>query len=253
MLLCNSIWKIDKNIISLFKNKIFNIHIGKFPYQIGAGGATWLRLVNAKLSSITIHAVNEEFDRGKILVEHDFKLKKNFSLMDYYKTTRKNEIRAYNKLFSILSSPKKKIFKDNNERSSIYMPRLNTKIHGYIDWSWNAKDIVNFINAFSAPYEGASTFIKKKKYLLQNAKFKKNKINFHPFQSGIIFRKNKKSLSVAGIMGEIEIKQLCDSNGKKVKLESVKLGSRFYTPSNEIDKSNMLTSLHTSKGILIKN
>lgn len=253
MLLCNSIWKIDKNIISLFKKNIFNIHIGKFPYQIGAGGATWLRLVNARLSSITIHAVNEELDRGKILVEQDFKLKKNFSLTDYYKITRKNEIKAYNKFFNVLSSPKKKIFKENNEKSSIYMPRLNTKIHGYIDWSWNAKDVANFINAFSSPYDGASTFIKKKKYFLQNAKFKKNKINFHPFQSGIIFRKNKSSLSIAGIMGEIKIKQLYDAKGKKVKLELIKLGARFYTPSKEIDKSKMLTSLHTGKGILIKD
>ena len=71
------------------------------------------------------------------------------------------------------------------------MPRLNTKIHGFIDWNWKAKHIVDFVNAFDEPYQGASTFIKGKKYLLKNAKLLKHKINFHPFQSGIIFKKKK--------------------------------------------------------------
>ena len=42
------------------------------------------------------------------------------------------------------------------------MPRLDTQIHGFIDWNWTAKHIVDFINAFGSPYQGATTFIKKK-------------------------------------------------------------------------------------------
>lgn len=102
MLLANSIWKIDKNIINLFNSNIFNIHIGKFPFQIGAGGASWLRMVDAKLSAITLHEVTEEYDNGRILIEKVFKLNKNFNLSSYYSKARNFEKLAYDLFFKII-------------------------------------------------------------------------------------------------------------------------------------------------------
>ena len=252
MLLTNSIWKIDKNIISFFNSRIFNIHIGKFPFQIGAGGASWLRMVNAKLSSITIHEVTEKFDSGRILVEKDFKLKKDFNLLNYYSEARKFEKIAYQLFFKAIKKKIKfKIKKKDND--TVYMPRLNTKIHGYVDWSWNAEDIVNFINAFSDPYSGASTFIRKRKFYIKNAKLKKNKIKFHPFQSGIIFNKTFKSLLVAAFDGVVEVGNIFDSRGKKVSFDSINLGRRFFTPAAYLEKARLTSSIHSSKGIINLN
>jgi methionyl-tRNA formyltransferase len=251
MLLTNSIWKINKNLINLFKNKIFNIHIGKFPFQIGAGGASWLKLVGAKLSSITIHEVTEEYDEGKVLLEKDFKLSANFSLLSYYSSVRKNEKLAYKLFFNIVE--KKHRLKLKNKKDKVYMPRLNTKIHGFIDWSWDAKEIVNFINAFSDPYQGATTFIKKKKFLLKNAKFKRSKLKFHPFQSGIIFNKNSNGLNIAAKNGCIQVNNISDSNGKKIDLNSIKTGSRFFTSAYYLDQARSTSSFHSSKGIINKN
>ena len=42
------------------------------------------------------------------------------------------------------------------------MPKLDTRIHGFINWSWNAKDIATFAKVFDHPFIGASTFMKEK-------------------------------------------------------------------------------------------
>jgi methionyl-tRNA formyltransferase len=252
MLLTNSIWKINKNLIDVFKNNIFNIHIGKFPFQIGAGGASWLKLVGAKLSSITIHEVTEEYDEGKVLIEKDFKLSENFSLLGYYSSVRKIEKLAYKLFFNIVENKKKLKLKLKNKKDQVYMPRLNTKIHGFIDWSWDASEIVNFINAFSNPYQGATTFIKQKKFFLKNAIFNKSKLKFHPFQSGIVFNKNSKSLNIAAKNGFIKVNNVLDSKGRKINLNSIITGSRFFTSSFYLDQARSTSSFHSSKGIINK-
>ena len=84
---------------------------------------------------------------------------------------------------------KKKFSKIEQRNSdSFYWPRLNSDTDGLINWNWHADEIVNFIKAFSKPYNGAFTFLKGKKIRLFNAEKIKLKEKFHPFQNGIIFR-----------------------------------------------------------------
>ena len=251
LLLVNCIWRINNKILNLFGKNAYNIHLGTLPNQVGAGGASWLRMIGARKSSISIHQLNSDYDSGKILLSEDFSLKKDFSLNDYYFHVRKKEKKAYEKFFDILIKNKLKLRKVSN-KDFTYMPRLNTLTHGFIDWSWGAKDIVNFINAFGRPYKGASTFIKKKKYFISEAKFLNYSIKFHPFQSGIVIKKTKKSLFIATSNGLVNIIDLKDEKGKKVSLDKINLGVRFFTPSKYLDASKMNTSLHTGKGIVIK-
>ena len=251
LLLVNCIWKISDEILSLFKNNVFNIHLGTLPNQVGAGGASWLRMIGAKKSSISIHQVNNKYDEGKILLFDDFYLKKDFSLDYYYSRVRKLERKTYRRFFDILIKNKLK-FKKVTTKNFIYMPRLDTSTHGFIDWSWSAKNITDFINAFGKPYKGATTFIRKKKYYISKAKFLKSSIKFHPFQSGLVIKKTKKDLFIAATNGLVNIINLTDKNEKKVNFEKIKLGVRFFTPSNYLDSSKMSDALHTGKGIKIK-
>ncbi len=251
LLLTNCIWKINSDLIDFFKKRIYNIHVGLLPVQKGAGGATWIKLTNSNISAITIHEVSQELDTGRILIEKKFKLKKNFSLINYYNQTRGCEKKTYNNFFNLIKK-KNFLLKKQNKKEDVYMPRLNTKIHGFIDWNWKAKHIVDFVNAFSDPYQGASTFIKNKKYLLSHAKLLKHKINFHPYQSGIIFKKEKNSFLIAATEGVVQIKKIAKITGEKYPIKKLKLGARFFTPIKELEKSKKLTSLHSSKGIITK-
>ena len=96
-----------------------------------------------------------------------------------------------------------KKIQENND--SFYWPTLKADINGIINWNWSAKEIVDFIKAFSKPYNGAFCFLQKKKIKILNAEYYKSKIKFHPFQSGIIFRYHNNYFYVASKSHYIKI------------------------------------------------
>ena len=127
------------------------------------------------------------------------------------------------------------------------MPRLSTEINGFINWSWTGYEIRNFINSFDKPFTGASSFIEGKKYKLTDASLIKSKIEFHPFQYGIIVRTNEDYVFVA-----VKNKLL------KVKLQSKVLfsnknllGKRIFTPIKFLEKSLLSKPVHQPNKIKI--
>ena len=141
---------------------------------------------------------------------------------------------------------KKIIGKKQNSNYSIYMPRLNTPTHSFINWSWNGKEVVSFINAFSDPFQGARTFIGKELFIIKNAKLHKEKQLFHPFQIGIIYRIDKKYIYVVA-------KEICIKIEKFSKINSKSLiGKRFYTPVKFLESALQSRAIHVPQKIRIK-
>ena len=113
-----------------------------------------------------------------------------------------------------------------------YFQSLNRKKNGWIDWHWNSNQIVIFIKTFSKPYNGAKTFLGKKIIKLTTAKLAKSKYNFHPFQSGLIYKIDKLDVYVACQKGGIILnKKNFSSIGTKL------IGKRLSTPKKVIVKS----------------
>jgi phosphoribosylglycinamide formyltransferase-1 len=79
IILCGFLLKIPYSIISKYKNKIINIHPSLLP-KYGGKGMYGLRvhkavvLNNEKKSGITIHFVNEEYDKGAIIFQKEYAL-----------------------------------------------------------------------------------------------------------------------------------------------------------------------------------
>jgi len=121
---------------------------------------------------------------------------------------------------------KKKFFKTKQlNYGSFYWPKINSDIDGLINWNWNADEIIDFIRGFSKPYNGAFTFLKGKKIRIFDANKLKFTEKFHPFQSGIIFRKDKNFLYVAArkYIIKISFSNILGLN----KIENFYLGKRF--------------------------
>ena len=118
-----------------------------------------------------------------------------------------------------------------NDKSSSYWPRIKSEKHGWINWSWNADDIVNFIHSFSDPYPGAATFINNKIIRFKLAKLANSKLKFHPFQFGLIYRKTYKEIYVATKMGGVIL------DISKLKNTKNLLGKRLITKSIILDKA----------------
>jgi phosphoribosylglycinamide formyltransferase-1 len=79
IILCGFLLKIPHSIISKYKNKIINIHPSLLPKYGGKGmyGSRVHKAVilnNEKISGITIHFVNEEYDKGAVIFQKEYAL-----------------------------------------------------------------------------------------------------------------------------------------------------------------------------------
>ncbi|MBD1140963.1 hypothetical protein IDH20_02220 [Pelagibacterales bacterium SAG-MED39] len=241
ILLVHSAFILKNNIINLMKSDIFNYHVGSLPEQRGAAPGTFQILMSKKSTNMTIHRVIGKLDAGNIVLTKKILLQKNHNLLDFYKKVEKNEYNFFKKFFT----NNFKTFKERkqNSHSSVYMPRLDSKIHGYINWSWEAKDIYDFVRAFDKPFPGARTFLNGKEVIIKNLKLVKKKLNFHPFQNGIIFKKDKNYYYIASKNYCLRTNDIRLINGRKI--ESKILGKRLYTPYSILDKSFKTVSIHS--------
>ncbi len=112
----------------------------------------------------------------------------------------------------------------NRDRKSFYWPRLNTDLDGFIMWNWTAKQIVDFCNAFDEPFAGASSYVKKSRVRLKNVETDDSDIYFHPYQYGLLYRKNENSIWIACKDGGIKVNNVITEENVVLKL-----GDRFTT------------------------
>lgn len=79
IVLAGFLWKVPENLIKNFPGKIINIHPALLPKYGGKGmyGMNVHRAVveaKEKESGISIHFVNEEYDKGQLISQHTFTL-----------------------------------------------------------------------------------------------------------------------------------------------------------------------------------
>ncbi len=90
IVLAGFLWLVPKNLIKAFPNKIVNIHPALLP-KFGGKGMFGMNVHNAvieakeKESGISIHFVNEEYDKGKIISQHKCIVSENDSAEDVAK------------------------------------------------------------------------------------------------------------------------------------------------------------------------
>tara|TARA_B110001450_G_C17619067_1_gene480441 strand:+ start:312 stop:1313 length:1002 start_codon:yes stop_codon:yes gene_type:complete len=239
---------IDKKIINLFKNKVFNYHVGLLPEQRGGAATTWQTMSGTKKSALTIHKVVPGIDKGDVILENKINIQQKDSLGKFYNKVVKLENNFFLKFIKIIN--KKLKIKKQNIKESIYMPRLDTEVHSFINWNWNGEEIHQFIKSFDTPFKGARTFIEGKKIILKSSKLEKKLNKFHPFQSGIIFRKYKNFYYIACKKYSIKVKFILDKDGKKINKKII--GKRLHTPNKFLEKALISKAIHLPKGITIK-
>jgi len=230
-------WVIKKKLLRKFKNKIVDFMGIPMPKYRGGAHYSWMILNGNREGGCFIQNVNEKTvqgssDSGFYYMKSNYMYPKNLKIpLDFFNFSQKKEI-------SFLKNFLKKIKTNRNfnlrrlyEKNSIFFPRLKAKINGFIDWDTNADEVVRFINAFSDPYPGATTFINKKKIFLKNATLLKRN-NFHTYVSGLILNKFKEEIIIAAKKGIIKV-----SSVKNINFKNLIIGDRLYTEKKIIQKS----------------
>ena len=245
-------WIFKKRHLDICKNLV-NLHCTPLPMWRGGGGMSWMILAGINYSHVTIHEIDEGVDTGDILFSKKFffpiecKTPKDHS--EFIKNLSFSHLKSFiNNFIEKGALPDKS---RQQEDFSSYFPRLNSLIHGCIDWSWDTKNLVRFINAFDDPYCGAFCNLagKKERIFLKKVMIVHGECDFHPFQSGIVYRKDDKGIYICGNQGSIYCSALLNFEGKNI-MDEISVGDRFYSKSEDLEKARSTKTIYTSEGII---
>ena len=240
-------WIFNKKIINFFQKRIFNFHRSRLPFDAGGGGFSWRIMNNDRIDNQLVHKITEEIDEGPILMSDAEIIPYEFRLPAQIEKFSSNRFYSFYKKFIL------KVINDENlseqqqpKTIGSYYPRLNTKENGWIDWNYNAYDLVNFINAFEDPYMGASTFCNSKRVFIKGVQVHGGEISTHPYLTGLVTRVDKNWLIVSTKSHySIIIEKVLSENQVNI-IKQVKVGDRFFTPFEKLEYSKKFRAKYSS-------
>ena len=240
-------------IEKFFLNNFVNFHGARLPLDAGGGGFSWKIMREDRIDNQLVHLIDEGVDLGPIIDNELSLFPSNCIIpMDFKKYHAKGFLNFYKKFIQQIIRGTKFELKPQINYLGRYNPRLNTDINGLIDWSINPYDLINFINAFDEPFQGASTYLNRGDYgklFLKNCQLHGGDSSNHPFMTGIVTRHDINWI-VVSTTGKhmLLIEKVFDSKGKNI-LSMIKLGDRFFTPLNELANAKSNRVKYSSKGI----
>lgn len=156
VLVCGFSLKIPKNVIHIPKHGFLNIHFGKLPENRGPDPLFWSIKKGESNTAITIHQIDEEWDTGKILLEHPV------SIISGETLGMVNSKMSY--LLKNLTEQGIELVQNSNnyklQPSELsFYNRRPTSLQMTINWEkQTADEIENLINACNPKYGGATTY-----------------------------------------------------------------------------------------------
>ena len=240
-------------IENFFSNNLVNFHGTRLPLDAGGGGFSWKIMREDRIDNQLVHLVDEGLDTGPIIDNHLSLFPKQCQIpIDFEVYRLKKFIEFYTRFFKQVQNGKYFELKPQLNYLGRYNPRLNTENDGLINWDMDSYDLFNFINAFDEPYKGASTFLNNGnfgKLYLKKVHLHGGDSSNHPYMSGIVSRHDKNWIVVSTKSKHmILIEEVLDKKGNNI-IKDIKVGDRFYTPYEELEKSKKTRTIFNSKGL----
>lgn len=245
-------WIFREEVIRLFGGRLLNCHAACLPEDRGGGGFSWRILKADRRGRCLLHQVDSGVDTGRIVCSLDYTFSDRCRIpLDFFEEQRRRDL-----AFLIDFIRKVKVgctFHPIPQDHSMaaYWPRLDTPIHGAIDWRWNVEEVERFICAFDKPYPGAFTTHSDRIVRLKDCLRCTGEGPFHPFQAGLIYRIHQGKLYVACVGGNLAIGCVTDSEGRDL-LGEIRVGDRFWTPEATLERAKRIRVIRTSTGYWTK-
>ena len=239
-------WVITEEIIDdVFNRKLLNLHGHRLPQNRGAGGFSWQIMMGNRLGFCQLHLLTSNLDSGDILATEEFVYPASCRTPnDYRNYFASKNCQFFIDNFKQLQDhgwPRETI--KQAEYLSTYWPRLHTDTHGWIDWSNSPLEIERFICAFDDPYKGASTRLNGNRVHLKNVCLDYSDGAFHPFQTGLIFRKSANWLCVSLGTASLVVQTLHDAD-QKCLMSTARVGDRLVTNPSDIEETKTRVSIN---------
>ncbi len=237
---------IKQSLIDLYGGRVINSHGAPLPEFRGGGGLSWRFLAGDTRGATLFHRVTTIIDDGPILYRKDFQFPWPVqSIKEWMIIDQQEQESGLLDFLDRLLAGEKFLDIDQDKSLATYFPRLNTDLQGFIDFRWPGEMISRFIGAFSEPYSGASTFVKKNRVRILSADFVRGDTDpQHPFLFGLVIRVHLNFYWVICRNGflkipTVDLKSTC----------SIKEGDRLHTPASVLDDALSTRVIYTAQGL----
>ena len=240
-------------IKKLFLNNLINFHGTRLPLDAGGAYLSWSIMRENRIHNQLVHLVDEGIDSGPIIDNHLSLFPRQCQIpIDFEIYKLEKFIEFYAEFIKKIKHEKYLDLKPQVNYLGRYNPRLNTENNGLINWDMDSYDLFNFIKAFDEPYKGASTFLNNGnfgKLYLKKVHLHGADSSNHPYMTGIISRHDKNWIVVSTKSKHmLLIEEILDNKGNNI-IKNIKVGDRFYTPYEELEKSKKTRTIYNSKGL----
>jgi methionyl-tRNA formyltransferase len=245
-------WIFKRHIIDKFGGKLLNSHGARLPQDRGGGGFSWRIMRGDRLGYSVLHQIAPKVDAGAIVALQEYLYPASCRIpQDYFDYTLERDAAFVRRFIDDVLARKTFTLASQPEYFSVSFPRLATDIHGFVDWSWELAEIESFICAFDDPYPGASSFWRGQRVRLKKAFAVRNDGAFHPFQTGLIYRKTDEAVMVACGSGALLLRDVRSGDGANSLLSQLRLGDRLYTPRENLEVAQKFRAVYDAKGLVL--
>jgi methionyl-tRNA formyltransferase len=242
-------WIFKNDILDLFGDRLINGHGTRLPKNRGGASFSWQIMRKDRTGCHLFHVIDGGIDTGNIVYSRVYDFPDACRTPKDYKDHHQNtEVDFFKDFVGKVASNHDFQDEIQDESISTYFPRLATEHNGWINWNWSAEEIEQFICAFDEPFMGASTLLNGSRVFLKRATVDTTDGTFHPFMSGLVYRKETSRIFIAAKNASIIIEQLIDEDGLD-RIQKLRIGSRLHTPSTYLDDANGFRAVFTPMGL----
>jgi len=246
-------WSFSPDLIERFGGRLLDFMGIRLPQYRGGAHYSWQILRRNRIGCCNLQVINEQmiqgvFDSGEIVKSREYLFPASVRIpQDYFDFAVGEEVAFLREFLRETEEGRDFPLTRLQENFSLYFPRLHTLKHGWIDWGWSGEEIERFICAFDEPYAGASTFLGDMRIFLKDARLETNDGPFHPFQSGLVYRRMNGSLFICARDGTLIIRKASDEKGGD-RMKDIAVGSRFHTPARFLEEARQCRADYDAAG-----
>ena len=242
-------WIFRADVCRLFGDRFVNYMGIDLPRYRGGAHYTWQILQGNRRGSVNLQLINEVVDSGAIVKSREFLFPATARVPgDYFDVAERVNAEFLAEFLEEVKRDEDFQLQPIQEKFAQYFPYLSTDRQGWVDWSWTVDEIEVFVNAFGAPYSGASTLLEGQRVRLLGARTEYGDGPFHPFMAGLIYRVEPEVICVACRGGTLLLESVLDEDGN-APTESLRVGRRFHTPSDTLDEAREFRAVYGAKGL----
>lgn len=242
-------WIIKTDVLELMEGRVYNLHGARLPQDRGGASKSWQIMRGNTYGYALLHKVDAGIDTGDIVDFHEFLYEGSRTPLEYQQRSDRETSTLLERVTPALLRGEEPRRLAQPPYLATYWPRLNTEMHGWIDWSWSGLDVLRFVTAFDDPYAGAHTLLNERPIHLKGCAFDSSDGVFHPFQSGLIYRVSAEYAAVCVTTGSLIVRRFLDADGQEVPLGSLTAGDRLYTPQQKLEAAKRARVRYTSSGL----